>query len=174
MGGVVRAVGDAIGGVVRGVGDVVGGVAKGVGDLVTGHPLDALGDVVGGVAHGVGDVVHGGLSAVKDVVTDPIVDSVAGFALGGPLGLMAGPLVGQAAGSLIDGVDGAVGALTGTSNNNDFGPGNGSLAGLGGPSYDPTIAASRQMGWGVNYLASGGFGMGGGYGMGMGMPGMFF
>jgi hypothetical protein len=113
MGGVVRGIGRAVGGVVRGVGSAVGGVVRGVGYLAQGKLGKAVGSVVGGVVQGTGHVLKGGLGAVKDVLGDPILGAAAGFALMGPAGLLAGPLLGKLGSKIAGAAEHGVGQLFG-------------------------------------------------------------
>ena len=148
MGGVVRGIGRAVGGVVRGVGSAVGGVVRGVGYLAQGKLGKAVGSVVGGVVQGAGHVLKGGLGAVKDVLGDPILGAAAGFALMGPAGLIAGPLLGKLGSKIAGGLEQGVGNLFGLNqpqhqqlgyghNMGQFGPYNAHMGAQMGGLYPP-------------------------------------
>ena len=148
MGGVVRGIGRAVGGVVRGVGSAVGGVVRGVGYLAQGKLGKAVGSVVGGVVQGAGHVLKGGLGAVKDVLGDPILGAAAGFALMGPAGLIAGPLLGKLGSKIAGGLEQGVGNLFGLNqpqyqqlgygqNMGAFGPYNAQMGAQMGGLYPP-------------------------------------
>ena len=181
MGGVVRGIGRAIGGVARGVGSAVGGVVRGVGYLAQGKLGKAVGSVVGGVVKGTGHVLKGGLGAVKDVLGDPIVGAAAGFALMGPAGLLAGPLIGKLGSKVAGAAERGVGNLFGLNqpqyqnlgygqNMGAFGPHNAHFGANPGGLYPPFFGPGYGSPFGQGAYNPMGYGMPQPYGPSFGYP----